>query len=230
MTDRVMPTPDIYASCPSDGPVLEYYGGVFDAVYVLLSPFIQPVGIPLDRFSPNTYPERKELCAGCNPIAWESVRVASGLPSLAALDVALRTQISGLKAEFARRDYADLLDRTLKEIGVIPPAQGEHSDLLHDTVLGIFQALGHSWVWVGDEFCTERKLHWIEDLKGSDKPVISGHCNVFAPDKSLLWTVHWDSYFSFLCSDRAALDSAAIASKLEGFFCERDTEVYWSVR
>jgi hypothetical protein len=97
-------------------------------------------------------------------------------------------------------------------------------------VLGIFQELGHNWVWVGDEFCTEGKLHWIEDLKSEGKPTISGPCNVFAPDKSLLWTVQWDSHFSFLCSSRTNLEKTNAPSRLEGFFCEPSTEVYWSVR
>lgn len=225
-----MPAPDVYASCPSEGHVLGYYAGAFDAVYVSLSPFIKPISIPLERFSPKTYPERQELCGGCAPISWEAVRESSGLPSIAAVDVALRTQILGLRAEFANRDYADRLGLALQEMQVIAPVEGRHSDFLHDKVLELFQGLGHSWVWVGDEFCTERKLHWIDDLKGNDNLVISGHCNVFAPDKSILWTVHWDSHFSFLCSDQSTLERVRVPDILEGFFCQPTTDVYWSVR
>jgi len=230
VTDRRMPEPDIYASCPSDGNVLAYYAGMFDSVYVLLSPFIKPITIPKDRFCPATYPDRQEICAGCEPVSWEVVRESSGLPSIAAVDVALRTRIRGLRAEFANHEFLDRLELALQKMRVIAPNEGEHSDLLHDKVLELFQSVGNSWVWVGDEFCSERKLHWIDDLKGNDISVIAGHCNVFAPDKSILWTVHWDSHFSFLCSNGSTLERGIAELKLEGFYCQPQTEVFWSVR
>ena len=48
----------------------------------------------------------------------------------------------------------------------MPPSEGFFSDLLHDSILQSIEDLGYEWVWVGDEFCTERKLYWIDDLKG----------------------------------------------------------------
>ena len=45
-----------------------------------------------------------------------------------------------------------------------------------------------------------------------------GHCNAFTPDKKLLWTTHWDSHFSFLCSSQDNLSAIENTSKLEGFF------------
>ncbi len=78
--------------------------------------------------------------------------------------------------------------------------------------------------------CTERKLHWIEDLKGQDAKATAGHCNVFTPDKQLLCTTHWDSNFSFLCSSKANLSALLAANEFEGFFCTERTEGYWSVR
>jgi hypothetical protein len=128
-------------------------------------------------------------------------------------------------------DYASRLERLYEAERILPPNEGEHSPLLHNKVLELFQELGHDWVWVGDDLCTERKLYWIDDLKAGIKDPISGHCNVFAPDKSLLWTVHWDSHFSFLCSSsETALRSAGVDEKLEGFFCDPRTKVYWSLQ
>jgi hypothetical protein len=128
-------------------------------------------------------------------------------------------------------DYAERLQRLCDAELILPPPEGEHSAVLRNKVLGLFQELGHDWVWVGDEGCTERKLYWIDDLKEDLMDPISGPCNVFAPDKSLLWTVHWDSHFSFLCSSsEAALKSVNVEEKLEGFFCDPRTEVYWSLR
>ena len=104
------------------------------------------------------------------------------------------------------------------------------SDLLHDRILQSIQHLGYEWVWVGDEFDTERKLYWIDDLKGQGTgPTTRHHCNVFTPDKQLLWTTHWDSHFSFLCSSKRNLATIEDACHFEGFYCTPSTEVYWSV-
>ena len=224
-----MPAQDIYATCPNDGRVLAYYSGTFDAVYVSLSPFIQPVSISPALFCPKSYPDRKTIMQSCEPVSWEEVATKTQLPSRAALDIGLRTQIGGLNRKHANDEYASRLNEYLDASGLAPPVEGEHSDLLHNIVLGLFQRAGHQWVWVGDEFCSERKLHWIEDLKNESIPTVKGRSNVFSPDKSLLWSVHWDSHFSFLCSSRENLDRLEVASLLEGFFCNAETEVYWSV-
>jgi hypothetical protein len=45
----------------------------------------------------------------------------------------------------------------------------------------------------------------------------------------LLWTIHWDSHFSFICSSEVKLAAIQQTSELEGFLCAPSTEVYWSV-
>jgi hypothetical protein len=231
MKTRILPSPDIYASCPYDGEVLRYYAGIFPSVYILLSPFMRAVSTFHRLFQSATDLDRTAIANHYTPARWEDIAKRSGLADIAAVDIALRTQIQGLRAEFMNDDDADRLQRCCEIERILPPTEGEHSPLLHKTVLELFQELGHDWVWVGDEGCTERKLYWIDDLKAGLYDPITGHCNVFAPDKSLLWTVHWDSHFSFLCaSSEAALKSVGVEEKLEGFFCNPETEVYWSLQ
>ena len=151
------------------------------------------------------------------------------LPSIAAVDIGLRTMIGGLKAEFSKKEYADKIKSLAQSHQILDPSEGCLSGLLHDKVLQAIQDLAYEWVWIGDEFGTERKLYWIEDLKGKDTKATAGHCNVFTPDKALLWTTHWDSHFSFLCSSKRDLVAIQAANHFEGFFCTPSTEVYWSV-
>jgi hypothetical protein len=165
----------------------------------------------------------------CTGIPWSEVLKKTGLPSIASIDIGLRTRIGGLKPEFSNEDYARRLDALTVSDQIICPDEGEFSDILYEDVLSSIQALGYRWVWVGDEFCTERKLHWIDDLKSLASNTTTGHKNMFTPDKRLLWTTNWDSHFSFLCSSRANLVTVQEACRLEGFFCTRETEVYWSV-
>ncbi len=113
--------------------------------------------------------------------------------------------------------------------GIPASTEGLFPELLHDRILRSIQGLGYEWIWVGDEFCTEGKLQWIDDLTNQDTGLTRGRYNVFTPDKQMLWTVHWDSHFSFLCSSREKLTAIQSIGSLEGFFCTLSTEVYWSV-
>jgi hypothetical protein len=227
MGERILPTADVFATCPTEGKVLDYYAGVFERVYVLLHPFIKPKSIGSEQFKPGSYPTRSSIVKNCVAVSWLEVAAIAGFPSMAAVDIGLRSSILGLRAELANQEYADKIASLAESDGILPPPEGGFSDLLHDRVLTYIQDRGHDWVWIGDEFGTERKLYWIEDLKGQDTGPTHGRCNVFTPDKGILWTTHWDSHFSFLCSAR---DNLADIQEFEGFFCTPQTEVYWSVR
>ena len=175
-------------SCPLDGIILDYYAGAFEAVYLCLNPFIRPVSIDMAEFKPGTYPDRATICAGCDGVSWAEVAQFAKLPSLAAVDIGLRTGIGGLRKELENRDFAGAIEALHETHGILTPTEGLFPDLLHNNIL----------LWVGDEFCTERKLHWIDDLKEQDKGLTTGRFNVFTPDKKVLWTIHRNSHFSFL--------------------------------
>ena len=231
MAERILPTPDNFATCPQDGKILEYYAGTFEAVYILLHPFIGASAVGTEQFRPGTYPSRQYIVKNCRPVPWAEVEDRTGLASKAAIDVGLRTQILGLKPEFSNQDYADRIESLITRDQILAPDEGGFSELLHDMVLESIQEIGYEWAWVGDEFGTERKLYWIDDLKNQESGPTSGRCkNVFTPDKGLLWTTHWDSHFSFLCSSERNLSAIQRRYHFEGFFCDADTEVYWSVR
>lgn len=227
MTERVAPEPDRYASCPRDGLVLEYYKGWFESVFVLLHPFIRPISIDAMRFRPGSYPGKAELVATCEGVRWDQVRSAVGFRSVAEIDIALRTRIRGLKKEYENEQLADALDAYAERAGLVAPAEGNVPALVENHFFEAMQRLGYTWLWVGDEFCSERKLWWIDDLKAAD--ACGGHSNLFTPDQSMLFTTHWDSHFSFVCSSREKLEALMSMKEFEGFYCEPETEVYWSV-
>jgi Protein of unknown function (DUF2711) len=230
MATRILPEPELFAVCPNAGPVLSFYRGMFEAAYVLLHPFNCPVAMSVDSFLENPSQwDRAGICSTCEPVAWKTVQQRGGFSSLAEIDIALRTQIGALN-RFENEGLVTKLQLCLKREGIVPPTEGQFSELTHDKVLAFLQEDGHSWVWVGDEFGTERKLHWIDDLKKPASDATEGHKSVFTADKSVLWTTHWDSHFSFVCGSNRLIDRLANDDRFEGFRCDEGTEVYWSLQ
>jgi hypothetical protein len=90
MPERILPAPDPFATCPLEGKVLEYYAGTFEAVYVLLHPFIKAVSIDKEQFKPSTYPGRETVVRNCAPVSWAEIAERAELAASAAVDVGLR--------------------------------------------------------------------------------------------------------------------------------------------
>lgn len=227
MTDRVLPTPEKFASCPYDEKVLPFYEGQFEAVFVMLHPFLKPTKLDIERFCPENWPTKQEIIDGCSAISWQEILKLTKLSSLSDVDVGLRTSIGGIKKELSNEEAAGKLNLLSEELDIILPTEGELPPMLENRLFSAIQSLGYDWLWVGDEFGTERKLHWIGDL--IDKDVIPSHGCVFTHDHSLLITTHWDSHCSFLCSSKEYIEKILSSGDFEGFYCTPRTEVYWGV-
>ncbi|WP_395007239.1 DUF2711 family protein [Undibacterium sp.] len=225
MADRVLPQPEKFASCPYDEKILDFYEGQFDSVFVLLHPFFYPRKINIDRFCPEHWPTKLEIIETCERVSWKRIIELTELSSFAQIDVGLRTSIQGLNREIANEDYASRLIELTQKENIIRPQEGDLPPLLENRIYEAIKVLGHEWLWVGDEFGTERKLHWIDDLIKSD--VIPVHGCVFTHDHSLLVTTHWDSHCSFLCSSKEIIEGILKVDDFEGFYCTEKTEVYW---
>jgi hypothetical protein len=228
MTDRILPEPDRYAICPQSGSILSFYGGTFEAAYILLNPFIRPVSISAERYMEWADMTANDVHRSCEAVSWAKVQQLSEVASLQEIDWALKTSIGAVSKKYAREDLSTKLIAALQSNRLYPPVEGRIPELSQNTMLSFIQSLGHQWVWLGDELCTERKLHWIDDLKPPAATAEFGLSSVFTPDKSLLWTVHWDSHFSLFCSTRENVDRLSRWPGLEGFPCTQDTEVFWS--
>lgn len=181
----------------------------------------------MDRFCPEKWPSKQELIGGAEPISWKEVLELTGLATLDQIDIGLRTSIGGLNPKYANEAFADTLTQLTEDKEVVHPTEGDVSPLLENMLYESLKLVGQQWLWVGDEFCSERKLVWIDDLKKGEE--IPCHGCVFTPDKTILITSHWDSHFSFLCSSRSMIEQILNHHDFEGFFCNADTEVYWSV-
>ncbi|GGX81537.1 DUF2711 family protein [Vogesella alkaliphila] len=205
--------------CPQDGYVLTELGGQFSAAYVLLPPFLRPQTLPATRFTPEHYPSREEIVADCHPVSWQSVVTLTGLPDIAAVDLALRTRSLSLRQDLCREDFALQLDQACEQNGLIPPSAGELPDLWHDDWLALL-ARDKGWLWYGNEFGDACQRMPLTDPMNSHI-----HARYFSADGSIMLCSHWDSHYSLVCGDREHL---LPFSRYEGFYCQPDTMVRWS--
>ena len=215
--------------CPQDGSILEHYAGEYEAVYVALSPFIRPVSLSPHLFRPETYPDPPTIMATCAPVMWSEIQKLWHFDSIEEIDIALRTSILGLRDHLLRKDLAQALASRIEDAGIVPPAEGHHPELMFATVMRMFEdKAGFPVVLVTDEF-GEASTTWTIDRLLEGKARLPSHCHIHTPDRSLLWTVHWDSHCTFLCSSTETLHELRVHDVLEGFYCSPQTEVYWSL-
>lgn len=225
MTKRILPKADIYASCPNDGKVLEYYRPHFESVYILFHPFLRLDSIGIESFYGDNWPTKNEIINNCSPISWQDAIELTPLQTQAEIDIGLRTSIGGVKKSLANETAAFELEELTEKREIIHPSEGEIPPLLENRIHESIKSLGYDWLWVGDEFGTERKLRWIDDLIKGDE--LSKPSCIFTPDNRLLVTTHWDSHCSFLCSSKKNIEKILEFDQFEGFYCTENTEVYW---
>ncbi len=227
---KSLPEPHRYAVCAyEDMPIKEFYEGVFEDVFIFYHPFIKPRTIGYERFMPDTYPTRMEIMEHCEAVTWENVLKLTGIPDAAQLDIGLRSLIYGLKKEFANDETAKIIANICEQEKIVCPTEGLFPEIIMAGLLESIKNLGHDWIWCGDEFCTERKLEYTEDLIKDLDLLHRERRNLFTHDQSILITTHWDSHFSMLCSDKATLKKIVEECQLEGFYCNDHTEIYWSL-
>ncbi|WP_239616319.1 DUF2711 family protein [Cohnella mopanensis] len=228
---RVLPEPHKYAVCaPADTPIKNFYKGIYDEVFIFYHPFIKPISIGYDLFEPETYPGKNEIIEKCQMVTWNQFLTISEIESYRHLDIGLRTRIMGLKKEYANEVISKKIQDTCEKHQLIAPMEGFFPEFLMNKVLLSIKHEGHDWIWSGDEFCTERKLEYIDDLINDNEALRNQHLNLFTHNNEVLLTTHWDSHFSLLCSDKDTIKKIVKFAGLEGFFCDEKTDIYWSLR
>ena len=228
MTDRILPEPHRYAVCADDDvPIKDFYSGFFPEVFICLNPFLLPLSIESSLFTPETWPDKATICEKTKPVSWAKFLGLSKLDSIQTLDIALRTRIGGLTKKYQNSQAADMVDLALEAQDLIEPGEGYFPEILFDKWLRVLMSMGHQWVWLGDEHCTERKLHFVQDLIDSTElPRVK---NIFTHQNEILLTAHWDSHFTLICGSRADLERLIAQCDLEGFYCTEETKIYWSL-
>ena len=167
-----------------------------------------------------------EILRTCLPVRWSEVATISGLKNLREIDIGLRSRIHGLNEKLSKDDWAKTLDEMP---GLICPTEGCFSPFIENKFLTSLKNHGYSKVIVRDEHLSKISTREISELTNVEEIPYAG--SILTEDEGIYATTHWDSHFSFFCFKSKDLLNEIIARDgYEGFFCDQETEVYWSVR
>ena len=213
---------------PSYGtPLIEAYDGRFEAVFIILHPFIR-VPEELSWSVTRKYPSDKEIVAQGSPYSWTEARSETGLASCARLNQALLTATGSLTGEFTDREGKDAIQKFLQSHPIWMPAQGRFEPLLQSNLLNIFtSARSMELVHVPESPKAQPVARFaLADLLDGSTAFPTGG-TLLAPDQSFLFTVEWDSFFTLFYGSRVFLVQMARELQLEGFFASANTDHAW---
>ena len=213
--------------CPSDGLILDFYEGCYEAVYIALHPFLKPIKIEHEKFYPETYPENWEILDGCDPVTWSEFLKLSSMPGISKIDEALQIYIGGIKENKENKGLIDKFVCAIDETKLIPPFEGKLPPHLQLEICEALKKLDHNEVLISDEFCDQTEKIRIDDLMISDALPVHGHINT--TNHQLLVTTHWDSHCTFICSAKNEIDKLLSFAEIEGFFCDAKDQVWWGL-
>ena len=223
---------DRRAICPSDSiPILEFYKGLFDSVYVSLNPFLKiknTSNYTVDNFWENEdeREEKLKVLSNTEAMKWSEILTLSKLKDIKEIDIALRTGIGGLKEQFENKNYLEILESILDPNRILSPNEGSIQEIQQDRILNAINKLGYKTICIGEEFGELIEVKKISDILESAESIYER--NLYTEDKKVLITVHWDSFQTYICSSKEIVQKIVQEAKLEGFYCDETTKIYWS--
>ena len=221
-------------TCPAEGDkILAHYRSYYESVFIIFHPFIKPkIGFEFDH--ENDYPDKKSIVENFDKVTWLEMVQECGFEDLNRLDIALRNWIGGLVAKYQNQVEVDKLENVCKQFKIIEPGEGRFSDCLIDEMISSVKNLGYNKIIFGDEWGKKKEALLIADIEFKKEDFDSSidfiPNNMYTEDKKLLYSVHWDSHFTLLCSDLETLKSIVDKYQFEGFYANNETEIYWSVK
>jgi len=212
---------------PTDAPLAEAYGGLYESVFIILHPFIS-VPEHLAWKKTRQYPSDEQILTYGSKYPWAQVAAHTGLTACSKLNQALLTSTKSLAPELCDFPAATALQNFLQAESVWMLVQGRFEPLLQLDFLEAFKASGQQELVFVPEFPHTdpiQRLSVSQLLSCNDQFPSRG--TLLAPDESFLFTVDWDSFFTLFYGPRAFVTEIASHQNLEGFFATSTTGHSW---
>lgn len=207
--------------------VFDYWGDIYESVFILLKPFF--------RFKSNSQYNTETIqdfrlnwteiiLSECDPITWNEVMKLGGFKNLAELDDGLR-----IKNEYA--GTGEKMRRVTDKYQILYPYDDVFSPYQIHKILKAIKNLGYNEVILGSEFPDQDnpiKLILDDATIEGQKEGDGIYKNVYTADKRILFSCAFDLFYTFICGDRIAIDKIIKDQQFEGFYCELNTNSWWS--
>lgn len=175
------------------------------------------------------YPEDEMIFENAEIVSWKEVKIGANFNDYAELYKALKTSIGSYRKAFERVNLREKLNDFTEREKIFHPSEGNFEVLSKIEIYNALKILGKNEIIVIDEFYENKKelnLNLIS-LKEFVEQIEYKDYYIYAKDKSLLFSIDWDSFFYLICSDEKTLDEILRKSKIEGFFCTSETKHNW---
>jgi hypothetical protein len=165
-------------------------------------------------------------------LSWEDIRVGCGFDSIRQIDRALLTIIMAIKQDSERLADARLLQAYCSANEIFLPTEDTVPPLLEPKVYSFLEGLGCDDLLIADEFnenilSTKRTTLDIETCWAHCDSIGFRFNKLYAPDHSFLMVVPWDNFYTVICGNHKALQSARVEELFEGFWCDASSTPDW---
>jgi len=194
-------------------------------IYNKLDPNVNRVIYSYDN---SNYPAREDIIAFAEPLKWKDILYNSGFENYNELNLALRTSIGALRSEYERKDLQEKLDEFTTTNRIFHPVEGRISVLSLLSIYKCLTDLGKTKLVITDEFFQDRKTIDLLELNATDFVLqLHGYMYYFPEDRSLLFTIEWDSFFYLICGAQDLLEKIIPQYGFEGFYSNSETTHNW---
>jgi len=174
------------------------------------------------------YPEFNTIINTGLPVKWQYIIDNTNFKNFSQVNLALKNSIGALSKDFKRQDLQQQLDDFTKEHYIYQPTEGRITALSLISIYKCLMAVGKLEVIVSDEFFYDRKTINISQLTAEEfATLVRGYMYFFPIDRSLLFTIEWDSFYFLICGSKVLLDEIVPKFDFEGFFSDNETFHNW---
>jgi hypothetical protein len=175
------------------------------------------------------YPEDEKIFENAETVSWKEIKTGASFNDCSEICKALKTSIGSYRKVFERVDLLKKLNEFTEKEQIFHPSDGNFEVLSKIEIYKALKSLGKNKIIIVDEFYESEKELNLNSIgvKEFVKKVEYKDYYIYPKDKSILFTIEWDSFFYLICSDKKNIDEILKNSNIEGFFCESETKHMW---
>ncbi|OKS89216.1 DUF2711 family protein [Mucilaginibacter polytrichastri] len=176
----------------------------------------------------SSYPQVEEIIDNGTPIKWQYVLEHTPLKNFSEINLALCTSIGALGRDFRRIDLQQKLNAFAVSNSIYYPTEGRITALSLIRIYNCLKTMGKVDLVITDEFFQDRKVINLITLPCVEFVLlVRGYMYFFPIDRTLLFTIEWDSFYFLICGNQVLLDEIIPKFEFEGFFSSNETIHNW---